>query len=60
MVSSADMVTEITKKHDVIFFNRPKTTAGDILLYGCKDVAFSPYGEASIGDNFERFVFLNF
>ncbi|PON96772.1 Cytochrome P450, E-class, group I, partial [Trema orientale] len=39
------MVREIIKNHDVVFSNRPKTTAGDILLYGCKDVAFSPYSE---------------
>jgi hypothetical protein len=33
------------KTHDVIFSNRPKNTAANILLYGSKDVAFSPYGE---------------
>jgi hypothetical protein len=45
VVSSADMAREIMKTHDIIFSNRPKTTAANILLYGCKDIAFSPYGE---------------
>ncbi|PON72324.1 Cytochrome P450, E-class, group I [Parasponia andersonii] len=45
VVSSADMVREIVKSHDVVFSSRPKTVAADILLYGCKDLAFSPYGE---------------
>jgi cytochrome P450 len=39
------MAREIMKTHDVIFSNRPKTTAANILFYGCQDVAFSPYGE---------------
>jgi hypothetical protein len=45
LVSSADMAREIMKTHDIIFSNWPKTTAANILLYGCKDIAFSPYGE---------------
>jgi len=45
VVSSADMAREIMKTHDVIFSNRPKTTAANIILYGCQDIAFSPYGE---------------
>jgi hypothetical protein len=45
VVSSADMAREIMKTHDVILSNRPKTTAPNIMLYGCQDVAFSPYGE---------------
>ena len=45
VVSSADMAREMMKTHDVIFSNRPKITAANILLYGSKDVAFSPYGE---------------
>ncbi|XP_059443423.1 cytochrome P450 71A1-like [Corylus avellana] len=45
VVSSADMAREIMKTHDIVFSNRPKTTAANMLLYGCKDVAFSPYGE---------------
>ena len=45
VVSSADMAREITKTNDITFSNRPKTTAANILFYGCKDVAFSPYGD---------------
>jgi cytochrome P450 len=45
IVSSVDMAREIMKTHDVIFSNRPKITAANIILYGCQDVAFSPYGE---------------
>jgi hypothetical protein len=45
VVSSADMARKITKTNDITFSNRPKTTAANILLYGCKDVAFSPYGD---------------
>jgi hypothetical protein len=45
VVSSADMAKEITKTNDIISSNRPKTTAANILLYGCTDIAFSPYGE---------------
>ncbi|MBA0696883.1 hypothetical protein Goari_003403 [Gossypium aridum] len=45
VVSSADIVKEIVKNHDIVFSNRPRTTAVDILFYGCKDMAFAPYGE---------------
>ncbi|KAF3438286.1 hypothetical protein FNV43_RR21048 [Rhamnella rubrinervis] len=36
VVSSADMVKEMTKNHDVVFSNRPATTSSDILFYGGK------------------------
>jgi hypothetical protein len=45
VVSSLDMAREMMKNHDIIFSNRPQTLAGNILLYGCKDIGFSPYGE---------------
>ncbi|XP_054786242.1 phenylacetaldehyde oxime monooxygenase CYP71AN24-like [Prosopis cineraria] len=45
VVSSAHMAKEITKSHDVVFSDRPQTTAAKILLYGCTDVGFLPYGE---------------
>jgi hypothetical protein len=45
VVSSADMAREIMKTHEIIFSNWPKTTAANILLYGCTNIAFSPYGE---------------
>ncbi|KAM4115362.1 hypothetical protein ACJW30_04G143700 [Castanea mollissima] len=45
VVSSADMAREMMKRHDIIFSNRPKTTANNSLFYGCTDLAFSPSGE---------------
>ncbi|XP_014506577.1 cytochrome P450 71A1 isoform X1 [Vigna radiata var. radiata] len=45
IVSSADVAGEIFKTHDLVFMNRPKTTAAGIFLYGYKDVAFTPYGD---------------
>ncbi|KAF7838253.1 cytochrome P450 71A1-like [Senna tora] len=45
VVSSPDIAREIVKSHDVVFSNRPQTTPAKILLYGCKDVGFAPYGE---------------
>lgn len=45
VVSSAEMVREIFKNHDISFSNRPKSTAGNLLFYGYKDIGFSPYGE---------------
>ncbi|KAF8378207.1 hypothetical protein HHK36_029545 [Tetracentron sinense] len=45
VVSSADMATEIMKTHDIVFANRPITTAAKAILYGCRDVGFAPYGE---------------
>ncbi|XVF43377.1 hypothetical protein PTKIN_Ptkin02bG0035500 [Pterospermum kingtungense] len=45
VVSSAEMAREIVKNHDIAFSSRPSTTAANILLYGCTDVGFAPYGE---------------
>ncbi|XWS37189.1 hypothetical protein CRYUN_Cryun19dG0021600 [Craigia yunnanensis] len=45
VVSSADSVKEIVKNHDLVFLNKPSTTAANILFYGCKDLGFAPYGE---------------
>uniref|UniRef100_A0AAU8CIE8 Cytochrome p450 n=1 Tax=Corchorus olitorius TaxID=93759 RepID=A0AAU8CIE8_9ROSI len=45
VVSSAETAQEIVKNHDIVFSNRPITTAVNILLYGCKDFGFAPYGE---------------
>ncbi|KAL5549252.1 hypothetical protein UlMin_004483 [Ulmus minor] len=45
VVSSPEIVREITKNHDIVFSDRPKTTAIEILNYGGKNMAFSPYGE---------------
>lgn len=45
VVSSAEITREIIKNHDIVFSNRPKTTAANVFLYGCQDIGFSPYGE---------------
>ncbi|XVF54573.1 hypothetical protein PTKIN_Ptkin05aG0192000 [Pterospermum kingtungense] len=45
VVSSAEMAKEIVRNHDIVFSNRPKTTAANILFYGCTDIGFAPYGE---------------
>uniref|UniRef100_A0A2C9UJ86 Cytochrome P450 n=1 Tax=Manihot esculenta TaxID=3983 RepID=A0A2C9UJ86_MANES len=45
VVSTAEMAHEITKNHDAIFADRPKTSAGDVLFFGRQDIAFCPYGE---------------
>ncbi|XP_057487248.1 cytochrome P450 736A117-like [Actinidia eriantha] len=45
VVSSAAAAREITKTQDQVFANRPRSTIISKLLYGSRDVAFSPYGE---------------
>ncbi|XP_058185278.1 cytochrome P450 736A117-like [Rhododendron vialii] len=45
VISSSSAAREIMKTHDLIFSNRPKLTLWEKLMYGAKDVAFSPYGE---------------
>ncbi|KAI3972083.1 hypothetical protein MKW92_031607, partial [Papaver armeniacum] len=45
VVSSVEMATEIMKNQDLVFANRPSTTAAIALLYGCTDISFAPYGE---------------
>ncbi|KAD6118906.1 hypothetical protein E3N88_10177 [Mikania micrantha] len=45
VASSAEAAREIMKTHDVAFASRPKMSIPDTLLYGSKDITFSPYGE---------------
>ncbi|XP_052114240.1 cytochrome P450 71A1 [Arachis duranensis] len=45
VVSSADIVEEIVKTHDVAFSNRANTKAAKIFFYQCKEIGFAPYGE---------------
>ncbi|XP_058193833.1 cytochrome P450 736A117-like [Rhododendron vialii] len=45
IASSSSAARDIMKTHDLIFSNRPKSTIFEKLMYGAKDVAFSPYGE---------------
>ncbi|XVF49797.1 hypothetical protein PTKIN_Ptkin04bG0044500 [Pterospermum kingtungense] len=45
VVSSAEMARDIVKNHDNVFSNRARTTAANMLFYGCRDIGFAPYGE---------------
>ncbi|GLJ45514.1 hypothetical protein SUGI_0958270 [Cryptomeria japonica] len=45
VVSSPAMAKEFLKTHDLIFANRPPTSAGKYLAYQRRDVAQAPYGE---------------
>ncbi|XP_015954539.1 cytochrome P450 71A1-like [Arachis duranensis] len=45
VVSSAELVEEIAKSHDIAFSNRANTKAAKIFFYQCKEVGFAPYGE---------------
>ncbi|KAI7753629.1 hypothetical protein M8C21_010147 [Ambrosia artemisiifolia] len=45
VASSAEAAEEIMKTHDLSFCSRPSLTVPNILLYGSKNIGFSPYGE---------------
>ncbi|XP_042015873.1 cytochrome P450 71A8-like [Salvia splendens] len=45
IVSSADIVREIIRSHDLNFSNRPELKAMRKLLYGSRDVGSAPHGE---------------
>ncbi|XP_072974228.1 indole-2-monooxygenase-like [Typha angustifolia] len=45
VVSSPEMARVIMRTHDHIFASRPQLKGFDILLYGAKDIAFTPYCE---------------
>ncbi|WVZ99238.1 hypothetical protein U9M48_044566 [Paspalum notatum var. saurae] len=45
VVSSASMAEEVLKTQDHVFCSRPPQHTARGLLYDCRDVAFSPYGE---------------
>ncbi|KAK9069937.1 hypothetical protein SSX86_010335 [Deinandra increscens subsp. villosa] len=45
VASSAEAAKEILKTHDLSFCSRPSLTMPNILFYGSKGIAFSPYGE---------------
>ncbi|KAJ3684375.1 hypothetical protein LUZ61_013539 [Rhynchospora tenuis] len=41
VVSSREVAKEVMKTHDAILANRPAIPAANVLLYDCKDIAFS-------------------
>ncbi|CAI9758097.1 unnamed protein product [Fraxinus pennsylvanica] len=45
IVSSADAVRERVKNQDLIFSNKPNLSIMHKIVYGCKDIAFAPYGD---------------
>ncbi|XP_064956495.1 cytochrome P450 71A1-like [Musa acuminata AAA Group] len=45
VVSSPDAAREVLRNQDRACAGRPALKAARILLYGCKDLAFAPYGD---------------
>ncbi|KAL6656375.1 hypothetical protein ACP70R_007201 [Stipagrostis hirtigluma subsp. patula] len=45
VVSTAAAATDLFKNHDLSFASRPRSVAGEKLMYGCSNVSFAPYGE---------------
>ncbi|KAG2626392.1 cytochrome P450 71A1-like [Panicum virgatum] len=45
VVSSASVAEEVLKNQDHVFCGRPQQRTACGILYGCRDVGFSPYGE---------------
>lgn len=45
VISSASMAEEVLKNQDHIFCGRPQQRTARGILYDCRDVGFSPYGE---------------
>ncbi|MCD7464800.1 hypothetical protein HAX54_053430 [Datura stramonium] len=45
VASSVEAARDIMKTHDLVWSSRPNSRMADRLLYGSKDVTFSPYGE---------------
>ncbi|XP_059306175.1 cytochrome P450 71A3-like [Lycium ferocissimum] len=45
VASSVEASRDIMKTHDLVWSNMPKSSIADGLIYGSKDVTFSPYGE---------------
>uniref|UniRef100_A0ACD5T8K4 Uncharacterized protein n=1 Tax=Avena sativa TaxID=4498 RepID=A0ACD5T8K4_AVESA len=45
VVSSASMAEAVLRTQDHVFCSRPQPHTARGTLYGCRDIAFSPYGE---------------
>ncbi|CAI0439170.1 unnamed protein product [Linum tenue] len=45
VISTPEAAKLVMKTHDVAFASRPYLLAADVLYYGCKDIAFAPYGD---------------
>ncbi|XP_054816352.1 cytochrome P450 71D10-like [Prosopis cineraria] len=44
VITSPEIVKEITKTHDQVFSNRPKILVSEIFAYNSTDLVFAPYG----------------
>ncbi|KAG6635061.1 hypothetical protein I3843_11G016300 [Carya illinoinensis] len=45
VISSAKLAKETMKTHDLALSSRPQFFSAKHILYGCTDIAFSPYGD---------------
>ncbi|KAH9320252.1 hypothetical protein KI387_022021, partial [Taxus chinensis] len=45
VVSSSDMAKEFLKTHDLVFANRPASTASKYVAYNEKNLSLAPYGD---------------
>lgn len=45
IASSSEVAREILNTHDLSFSSRPKLPIAEIVAYGGRDIAFSPYGD---------------
>ena len=45
VVSSPSMAEAVLRTHDHVFCSRPQLYTARGTLYGCRDIAFSPYGD---------------
>ncbi|XP_054785590.1 cytochrome P450 71D8-like [Prosopis cineraria] len=45
IVTSSEMAMEIMKTQDLTFASRPEILSAKILVYGCINIGFSPYGD---------------
>ncbi|XP_074294665.1 cytochrome P450 736A117-like [Silene latifolia] len=45
VISSSDAAREIMKTHDIVFANRANSRTLCKIVYGCRDLVFSPYSD---------------
>ncbi|KAK9697383.1 hypothetical protein RND81_08G034500 [Saponaria officinalis] len=45
ILSSANAAKEAMRTHDSVLCSRPRLMLGEVIFYGCSDIALAPYGE---------------